>query len=53
MIVPCSDTEVIGKAAADAEVYVSVWVTERDATTATLYCTNLFFGLDGSLLWKH
>ena len=53
VIVPSADTEVIGRAAAEARVYVSVGVTERGATTATLYCTNLFFGPDGRLLGKH
>ena len=53
MIVPSPDTDLIGSAAAKAHVYVSIGVTERDATSATLYCTNLFFGLDGTLLGKH
>ena len=44
MIVPSPDTDLIGSAAAKAHVYVSIGVTERDATSATLYCTNLFFG---------
>lgn len=53
MIVPSPDTDLIGSAAAKAHVYVSIGVTERDATSATLYCTNLFFGPDGTLLGKH
>lgn len=47
------DMETLGAAAHVAGVYVSIGVTERDDTCATLYCTNLFFGQDGSLLGKH
>ena len=53
VIVPSADTDRIGAAAAEAAVYVSVGVTERDETSATLYCTNLLFGPDGRFLGKH
>ena len=53
--VPGADTERLGKAAADAGVYLVVGVVERDSTYGggTLFCTLLYFGPDGSLLGKH
>jgi nitrilase len=53
--VPGPSTRVIGQAAREAGVYLSVGVIERDTTYSggTLYCTLLYFGPDGSLLGKH
>lgn len=52
--VPGPDTEIIGKAAKEANVYVAVGVIERDARSrGTVYCTLLYFGPDGRLLGKH
>ncbi|MDU2065632.1 MAG: carbon-nitrogen hydrolase family protein [Sporomusaceae bacterium] len=53
VMVPSIDTESIGKAAAEANAYVCMGVTERDELNCTLYCTYLFFGPDGSFLGKH
>ena len=51
--VPSADTEKLAKAAAQAGSYVSIGVTERDGTNATLYCTNLIFSPAGKLAAKH
>lgn len=53
--VPSKVTDILGKAAKDAEIYLSIGITERDGDelNSTLYCTNLFFGPDGKLLSKH
>lgn len=53
VIVPSCDTDIIGEAAREANAYVSMGITERDPINCTLYCTQLFFGPDGSLLGKH
>lgn len=55
IVVPGPDTERIGKAAKEAGAYVSIGVIEKDASGCdyTLYCTNLIFGPDGSLLARH
>lgn len=55
VIVPGRETELLGEAARQAGVYLSVGVIERDAAeiSRTLYCTNLFWGPDGNLLGKH
>ncbi|MFT8809560.1 carbon-nitrogen hydrolase family protein [Gluconobacter sp.] len=49
--VPGPETERIGSFAANMAAHLVVGVIERDG--ATLYCTALFFGPDGSLLGKH
>ncbi|MDB5335495.1 MAG: Nitrilase/cyanide hydratase and apolipoprotein N-acyltransferase [Planctomycetaceae bacterium] len=49
--VPSLETEVIGNAARDNELFLVVGVIERSG--GTLYCTALFFGPDGHLLGKH
>ncbi|MDZ7637503.1 MAG: nitrilase-related carbon-nitrogen hydrolase [Bryobacterales bacterium] len=41
----------IGEAAREAKVYIAMGCVERDG--ATLYCSVLFFGPDGTLLGKH
>jgi len=53
--VPSADTEMLGKAARDAGVYLAIGVVERDREFGggTLYCTLLYFGPDGQLLGKH
>lgn len=53
--VPSDVTDILGKAAQEAGVYLSIGVIEKDGEglNNTLYCTNLFFGPDGKLLGKH
>lgn len=53
--VPSKATEVLANAARENSIYLSMGVTEKDSdgTTATLYCSNLFFGPDGRYLGKH
>lgn len=53
--VPSTVTDILGKAAKEAGVYLSIGITERESKelSSTLYCTNLFFGPDGKLLAKH
>jgi len=53
--VPSADTEILGKAARDAGIYLAIGVIERDRDYGggTLYCTLLYFGPDGQLLGKH
>ncbi len=53
VVVPGPETELLGRAARDAGVYLSIGITERDSVHATLYCTNLLFTPDGSLAGKH
>lgn len=49
--VPGIETQSIGEAACDANMFVVIGVIERDG--GTLYCSVLYFGPDGSLLGKH
>jgi nitrilase len=52
--VPGPVTERLGKAAAQAKVFLGMGVIERDEVSGgTLYCTLLYFGPDGRLLGKH
>ncbi|MFT8523498.1 MAG: carbon-nitrogen hydrolase family protein [Gluconobacter cerinus] len=51
IVVPGLETERIGSFAQRMSAYLVVGVIERDG--ATLYCTALFFGPDGTLLGKH
>ncbi len=53
VIVPSSDTDILGEAAKQAGVYVTIGITERDETNCTLYCTSLMFDPNGNLLGKH
>ena len=53
VVVPGSETELLGEAAKKAHAYVSIGITERDEVNATLYCTNLIFTPDGILAAKH
>lgn len=52
---PSQVTDILGKAAREAGIYLSIGVTEKDSNdvNSTLYCTNLFFGPNGQLLGKH
>jgi len=49
--IPGEETQLLGQAAADAGVYLSIGVIERD--NSSLHCTVLFFGPDGTYLGKH
>ncbi len=53
--VPGPETERLGTAAREADLYLAVGVIERDSTYSrgTLFCTLLYFGPDGTLLGKH
>jgi len=53
--VPSPATQRLGEIAATHGVYLAVGVIERDAefSAATLYCTLLYFGPDGTCLGKH
>jgi len=53
--VPGQETAALGVAARQANAFLAVGVIERDSqySGATLYCTLLYFGPDGSLLGKH
>lgn len=53
--VPGAETDRLGQAAKEAGVYLSIGVIEKDSKQidSTLYCTNLFFGPEGTLLGKH
>ena len=53
VVVPSTDTERLGHAAKEAHAYVSIGITERDAVECTLYCTNLIFSPEGTLVAKH
>lgn len=53
VVVPSADTDRLAAAAREANAYLCIGVTERDAVTCTLYCTLLYFGPDGTLLGKH
>lgn len=50
ILVPGDETERIGRAAKEAHAYVSIGVSEREASTATLYNSNLFFSPRGNYL---
>lgn len=53
IVVPGPETEHLGQAAKKANAFISIGVSERDATTATLYNSNLFFAPTGELLSVH
>ncbi len=53
IVVPGEETERLGQAAKEAHAFVSIGVSERDALTATLYNTNLFFSPEGELIGVH
>ncbi len=49
--VPGEATEILGQAAAEANIYLTMGITEKEG--GTLYCTVLYFGPRGELLAKH
>jgi nitrilase len=53
--VPGPATQVLGKAAREAGVYLAIGVIEKENRfgRGTLYCTLIYFGPDGQLLGKH
>ncbi len=53
--VPGLETQILGKAARDADIYLAVGVIERDSQSSrgTLFCTLLYFGPDGQLMGIH
>ena len=51
--VPGEETLLLGEAAREDGVYLSMGVTEKAKNSNTLYCSNLFWGPDGTLLGKH
>ena len=52
--VPGPEVEAIGEACKEANIYAVVGISERRAgTTGTLFNAQLFFGRDGTLLYKH
>ncbi|MDR7870216.1 MAG: carbon-nitrogen hydrolase family protein [Tissierellaceae bacterium] len=53
IVVPGPETEALGKAAKEANAYLSIGVSERDINTATLYNSNLIFSPTGELLSCH
>ena len=50
-----SEVSLLGKAARDAGVYMSVGVIERDGASGgeTLYCSMLYFSPEGKMIGKH
>ena len=53
ILVPGPETEALGRAAKDAGAWLSIGVSERDDTSATLYNSNLFFSPAGELVCCH
>lgn len=53
--VPGPVTEILGKAAREAGIYLAIGVIERENRfgRGTLYCTLLYFGPNGKFLGKH
>ncbi len=53
--IPGPVTDLLGKAARKANLYLAIGVIERDHdfSRGTLYCTLVYFGPDGKLLGKH
>lgn len=43
----------IGQATKAAGVFLSIGITEKEAYSGTLYCTNLYFAPSGELIGKH
>ena len=53
IVVGGPETQALAQAARDANAWVSIGVSERDATSGTLYNTNLVFSPDGELSAHH
>lgn len=53
ILVPGPETDILGEAAREAKAYVSIGVSQRDETTASLYNSNIIFSPDGSIASVH
>ena len=53
VVVPSEATEKLGAIARKHAVTLVVGIDERDLNLATIYCSILYFGPDGSLIGKH
>jgi len=53
ILIPGKETEILARAAKDANAYVSIGVSERDEETATLYNSNIVFSPDGEIASVH
>lgn len=53
VLVPGHETAQLAAAAREAKAWVSIGVSERDTTSATLYNTNLIFSPEGELVSHH
>ncbi len=51
--IPGIETNQIAKWAKHYNMFISIGVTEKDATSGTLYCTLLYFSNTGILIGKH
>ncbi len=53
--VPGPEVDILGKAAAENNVYLAMGITEKDGNNidGTLHCCMLFFGPDGTFLGRH
>ena len=53
--IPSPATDALAAAVRKAEVYMAIGIIERDTEFGggTLYCTQLYFGPDGTILGKH
>jgi nitrilase len=53
VVVPGPETNLLARAAKEANAFVAVGVTEKDKISDTLYCTLLYFSPEGNLIHKH
>lgn len=53
IVVPGPETNLLARAAKEANAYVVIGVTEKDKISDTLYCTLLYFSPEGNLIHKH
>lgn len=53
LLVPGPETDCIAEAARKTQSYISIGITEREALSCTLYCTNLIFAPDGHIVSHH
>ncbi len=51
--VPGTEIEQIAKWAKEHDMFITIGITEKDATNGTLYCTLLYFSNNGELMGKH
>ncbi|KAH0792961.1 carbon-nitrogen hydrolase family protein [Histomonas meleagridis] len=51
--IPGPETDLLGKAAKEANAWLSIGVSERDPITSTLYNSNIFFSPDGNIVAVH